>query len=69
MNFKKKLRFCSHFRQKKRLQGPLLPDHAPGIGYFNTAIKLTMIKYKYTVEALMSAQPRDGKLELAAYRM
>ena len=47
----------------------MLPDHAPGIGYFNTAIKLIVIKYKYTVEALMSAQPWDGKLELAAYRM
>ena len=57
MSFKKKLRFC-HFRQKKRDQGPL-----------SVARSLIMIKYKYTVEALVSSQPQEGKLELATYKM
>ena len=65
-----KLRFCSHFRQKKDTGGHwVLLDHALGVGYFNTAVELTMIKYKYKVEALMSAQPQEGKLELGTYKM
>ena len=70
MSFKEKLRFCSHFRQKKDAGGHwVLLDHALGVGYFNTAVELIMIKYKYKVEALMSAQPQEGKLELATYKM
>ena len=47
----------------------MLLDHALGVGYFNTAVELIMIKYKYKVEALMSAQPQEGKLELGTYKM
>ena len=47
----------------------VLLDHALGVGYFNTAVELIMIKYKYKVEALMSAQPQEGKLELGTYKM
>ena len=40
-----------------------------GTGPLSVARSEIMIKYKNTVEALVSSQPQEGKLELATYKM